>query len=129
MSDGKDVHKMTRDELNNYAGELGIADAAELANKDEVIAAIEAANDDQDTQPTDDDDTDAAPDDEPADDADAAPDDAQPEPSGQTYEVLKAVTDDEGRTYMPGEQFTPGSGFPSRRPKQLVDQKFLRPLD
>lgn len=107
MSD--DLSKLTRDELNNYAGELGMPDAAEYPNKADLIAAIEAA-----TEP----------------DADAAADDdAEPEPEGQKYEVLKAVTDDEGRTYMPGETFVPGAGFPSRRPKQLVDQKFLRPID
>ena len=116
-----DLTKMSRDELNNYAGGLGMADAAEYPNKAELIAAIEAA-----TTPDDaaDDDTDAAP-----ADADAADDDAEPEQTGTRYEVLKAVTDEDGRTYMPGEEFTPGSGFPSRRPQQLVDQKFLRPLE
>lgn len=108
MSD--DLSKMTRDELNNYAGELGLPDAAEYPNKSDLIAAIEAAT---------------APDNDEAD----ADDDAEPEPTGQRYEVLKAVTDDAGQTYMPGETFVPGPGFPSRRPKQLVDQKFLRPLD
>ena len=114
-----DLTKMSRDELNNYAGEPGMADAAEYPNKAELIAAIEAA-----TTPDDvaDNNTDATPD-------DAADDDAEPEQSGTRYEVLKAVTDEDGRTYMPGDVFTPGSGFPSRRPQQLVDQKFLRPLE
>lgn len=115
MSDGNDFQKMTRDELNNVAGERGIADAASYANKAELIAAIEAA---------------PAPD--TADDGEAeadSGDDADAEPSGQRYAVLKAVTDEDGRTYMPGEEFVPGPGFPSRRPRQLVDQKYLRPLD
>lgn len=121
MSDGTDYQKMTRDELNNVAGERGIADAASYPNKAELIAAIEAA---PDTAPDAAADTDAE-----TPEADAADDDAEPEQSGQRYEVLKAVTDDEGRTYMPGEEFVPGSGFPSRRPQQLVDQKFLRPIE
>jgi hypothetical protein len=120
----QDVTRMTRAELNDYAGGLGIADAAEMANKDEVMAAIDAALAEHDDAPddgADDNNTDA--------ESDADADAAEPEQSGTRYEVLKAVTDDDGRTYMPGEEFAPGPGFPSRRPKQLVDQKFLRPLD
>ena len=109
-----DLNKLSRDELNTYAGELGMADAAEYPNKAELIAAIEAAT-------TPDAEADAT-DDEPKTGV-------EPAKAGQRYQVLKAVTDEEGRTYMPGEEFTPGSGFPSRRPKQLVEQKFLRPLD
>jgi hypothetical protein len=121
MSDGTDFQKMTRDELNDYASGHGVADAANYANKAELIAALEAA-------PGQDDVTDDTTD---GDDAESgeSDDDAESEQSGQRYEVLKAVTDEDGRTYMPGEQFVPGSGFPSRRPKQLVDQKFLRPLE
>ena len=120
----QDVTRMTRAELNDYAGGLGIADAAEMANKDEVMAAIDAALADQDDAA--DDNTDAAPDDNTDD---AADDNAEPAKAGTRYEVLKAVTDDDGRSYMPGEEFVPGSGFPARRPQQLVDQKFLRPLE
>jgi len=114
-----DLKGMTRDELNDYAGERGIADAASYPNKAELLAALEAAPAQDDAA---DDNTDAAPD-------DVADDDAEPAKAGTRYEVLKAVTDDDGRTYMPGEEFVPGSGFPARRPQQLVDQKFLRPLD
>ncbi len=121
-----DVSRMTRAELNDYAGGLGIADAAEMANKDEVMAAIDAALAEQDDLSAHNADAEYR-----ADTTDVADDndDAEPEQSGKRYEVLKAVTDEDGRTYMPGEEFTPGSGFPSRRPKQLVEQKFLRPLD
>lgn len=113
-----DLKGMTRDELNDVAGERGIADAASYPNKAELIAAIEAA-----------------PEPETAPDADQDADDtepttgAEPEPSGQRYTVLKAITVEDGKTYMPGEEFVPGPDFPSRRPKQLVDQHFLRPLE
>lgn len=39
-----DLHKMTREELNSYAGWSGVTtDAEDFANKAELIAAIEAA--------------------------------------------------------------------------------------
>lgn len=43
--------------------------------------------------------------------------------------VLKAITLADGRTVMPGEEFVPDETFPARRPKQLVEQKYLRPID
>jgi hypothetical protein len=121
MSDGTDYQRMTRDELNAYAGEVGIVDAAAYPNKADLLAAIDAALSDADAASAAALASDAEPNDQSGD--------AEPEQSGTRYEVLKAVTDDEGRTYMPGEHFVPGSGFPSRRPKQLVDQKYLRPLE
>jgi hypothetical protein len=123
MSDGNGFGKMTRDELNNVAGERGIADAASYPNKAELIAAIEAAPE-PDAAPDGDADSDTGDDAGSEDEPESAP-----EKTGQRYQVLKAVTDEDGRTYMPGDEFVPGAGFPSRRPKQLVDQKFLRPLD
>jgi hypothetical protein len=47
-----------------------------------------------------------------------------------SYRVLKAFTLDDGRTVMPGEKFVPGDveKWPARRSKQLVDQKYLRPI-
>lgn len=47
-----------------------------------------------------------------------------------SYHVLKAFTLDDGRTVMPGETFTPGDveKWPARRSKQLVEQKYLRPI-
>lgn len=45
------------------------------------------------------------------------------------FRVLKAFTLADGRTVMPGEEFTPDDSFPARRPKQLVEQKYLRPIN
>lgn len=111
---------MTRAELNDYAGELGIADAAEMANKDEVIAAIEAElSNNPEPNP-----------DAEYEDADSEPTTgAESEPARQRYFLLKAVTVEDGTTYMPGESVAFGPAFTSRRLSQLVDQKFLRPLD
>lgn len=40
-TEGKDLHAMTRDEMNAYAAECGVADPASYANKDDLAAAIE----------------------------------------------------------------------------------------
>lgn len=121
-------HGMTRSELNDRAGELGIADAASLANKDEVIAAIESAMMGQST--TDEENK--------VDVFGGTEDDTEPEPEsepekaeGDRFRVLKAFTLDDGRTVMPGEEFAPGDieKWPARRSKQMVDQKYLRPMD
>lgn len=46
------------------------------------------------------------------------------------YRVLKAITLSDGRTAMPGEVIdVGGSEWPSRRPKQLTDLGFLRPIE
>ena len=64
-----------------------------------------------------------------------APQDAQTAKSEETeqadaYRVLKAFTLDDGMTVMPGEKFVPGdvAKWPARRSKQLVEQKYLRPI-
>lgn len=114
-----DLKGMTRDELNDVAGERGIADAASYPNKADLIAAIESLPEDPDAPVGS----------EPTDDEPVLGEMAESEPSGQRYTVLKAITVEDGKTYMPGEEFVPGPDFPSRRPKQLVDQHFLRPLD
>ena len=55
---------------------------------------------------------------------------AADEEEAETYRVLKAFTLDDGQTLMPGEKFSPGEvkQWPARRSKQLVEQKFLRPI-
>lgn len=43
-NESPDLHKMTREELNSYAGWAGVTtDAEDFANKADLIAAIEAA--------------------------------------------------------------------------------------
>lgn len=51
------------------------------------------------------------------------------DPTPERYYVLKAFVLADGQVVMPGSEWTPTPDFPSRRPKQLVEQKFLRPID
>lgn len=58
---------------------------------------------------------------------------AAPEPDAEeadSYRVLKGFTLDDGRVVMPGEKFVPADveKWPARRSKQLVEQKYLRPI-
>lgn len=50
--------------------------------------------------------------------------------ASDSFRVLKAFTLDDGMTIMPGEKFSPGDveKWPARRTKQLVEQKYLRPI-
>lgn len=61
---------------------------------------------------------------------DAPKAEAEDKDEAEHYRVLKAFTIDDGQTLMPGEKFAPGEveNWPARRTKQLVDQKFLRPI-
>jgi len=45
------------------------------------------------------------------------------------YHVDKAFTLADGQVVMPGTEWSPDADFPKRRPQQLVEQKFLRPID
>jgi hypothetical protein len=102
-----DLSKLSRDELNTYAGELGMADAAEYPNKAELIAAIDAAT------------TPDAPSWEAAQ--------AEPEPAkGDTYTAIKGFTVDDGRTIMPGDTVTIDASWPARRAKQLLEQGYIK---
>ena len=61
---------------------------------------------------------------------DAAKAEDEGKDEADSYRVLKAFTLDDGRTVMPGEKSEPASveKWPARRSKQLVDQKYLRPI-
>lgn len=111
MSD--DLSKLTRDELNTMADELGVADAAALSTKADVIAAIAEIE--------------VATDPDPAVDPDADPESDTDPVEGTSYRVLKAITVDSGQTYMPGDSIVIDATWPARRAKQLVEQKFLAP--
>lgn len=126
MSDDQqapNLHGMTRDELNDHAGGLGIADAADRSvypTKDDLIAAIEAKQ------------AEAADAEAPSDEAgDGGEESPAPEAgtNAARYRVLKAITDGDGRTWMPGEEIDlSGPEWPARRAKQLEEQKYLRPI-
>lgn len=98
-----DLSKLTRDELNAYAGELGLPDAAEYANKADLIAAIDAA-----TAP-----------DEPTEEPAA-------EPTGDTYVAIKGFTLGDGTVVMPGDPVTIDASWPDRRAKQLLEQGYIK---
>ena len=114
-----DLSKLTRDELNAKADELGLEGAADFPNKAELIAAMEAlAGADPDGESDDSD-----PDDQEPEDAEGD------EPAeGTPYRVLKAITVDTGQTFMPGDEIVIDASWPARRAKQLVEQKFLAPM-
>jgi hypothetical protein len=58
------------------------------------------------------------------------PDEPKAEAKPERFRVLKAFTLGDGRTVMPGEEFAPeGADWPPRRSKQLVEQKYLRPIE
>lgn len=61
---------------------------------------------------------------------DAANAESEDKDVADSYRVLKGFTLDDGRVVMPGEKFVPGDveKWPARRSKQLVDQKYLRPI-
>lgn len=106
-ADAPDLSTMTRAELNAHATEQGIENPEGYANKGELIAALSG---------------------EGAGDGDGEAPAAEP----MRFRVLKAVTLDDGRTVMPGEslEIAPDdASWPARRPKQLVGQKYLRPMN
>lgn len=58
---------------------------------------------------------------------------AKAEPAeSMRFRVLKAITLDDGRTVMPGEELEIAAddpSWPARRPRQLTRQKYLRPMN
>jgi len=115
------LRSMTRAELDAFATERGIADPAGFPNKDALIEAIEAAPEAGDEAG----DADGG---EEAEGAEGEKESA-PTKAGDRYRVLKGFTLDDGRTVMPDEEFAPEAGsFPARRVKQMVEQKYLRPI-
>ena len=121
------LRSMTRADLEAYAAECGVEAPESYPNKEALIEAIEGA------VPADEgSESEADPDagDEP-DEAEALGDEPAAEPAAEPerYRVLKAFTLDDGRTVMPGEEWTPEGGWPARRLHQMNDQKYLRPIN
>jgi hypothetical protein len=125
MDEQPNIRRMRRDELNAHAAERGVENPADYPNIDALADAVEAL--DAATAPTAPTAAEEEAEEEGGGEPEPEPD--RPAPAGQRYRVLKAVTDEDGRTWMPGEEFVPDPRFPARRPKQLVDQKYLRPID
>lgn len=105
------LHSMTRAELEQHAADLGVEEPGGYPNKDALIDAISERH--------------YALVGEAGVEAEAEADPA----NSERYRVLKAITLADGSTVMPGEEIDlSGPEWPARRAKQLVDQKYLRPL-
>lgn len=48
--------------------------------------------------------------------------------AGTQYLVLRAITGDQGRTFLPGEVVAPDGAWPFYRARQLTEQGYLLPL-